>query len=57
MLLTNNSDLWYYNKEALLWDFFLKGKKKITYFGIMLSIKARKLEGEHSKLAKGAAYP
>lgn len=37
--------------------FFLKGKKKITYFGIMLSIKARKLEGEHSKLAKGAAYP
>lgn len=28
MLLTNNSDLWYYNKEALLWDFFLKGKKK-----------------------------
>lgn len=38
--------------------FFFKGeKKKITYFGIMLSIKARKLEGEHSKLAKGVAYP
>lgn len=28
MLLTNNSDLWYYNKEALLWDFFFKGEKK-----------------------------
>lgn len=32
-------------------------RKKITYLGIMLSIKARKLEGEYSKLASGAAYP
>lgn len=34
--------------------FFLREKKKITYLGIMLSIKARKLEGEYSKLACGA---
>lgn len=37
--------------------FFLREKKKITYLGIMLSIKARKLEGEYSKLASGAVYP
>lgn len=55
MLLTNNSDLWDYNGETLVWVFFKR--KKITYLGIMLSIKARKLEGEYSKLASGAAYP
>lgn len=57
MLLTNNNDLWYYNKETLVWDFLLRERKKIMYLGIMLSIKAKKLEVEYSKQANGIVYP
>lgn len=37
-------------------DFFVKGKK-MTYVGIMLSIKSRKLEGEYSELENDDLYP
>lgn len=36
--------------------FFVKGKK-ITYLGIMLSIKAKTLGGKYSKQANGIVYP
>lgn len=55
-MLFNNNDLWYCNKETLVWDFLLR-EKKITYLGIMLYIKANTLEGEYSKWANGIVYP
>lgn len=56
LLLTNNYDLLCSNKETLVGDFLPKGKK-MTYVGILLSIKARKLEGEYSELENGDLYP
>lgn len=56
LLLTNNYDLLYSNKETLVGDFLPRGKK-MTYIGILLSIKARKLAGKYSKLENGGLYP
>lgn len=56
ILLTNNYDLLYSNKETSVGD-FLSGGKKTTHVEIMLSIKGRKLEGKYSELENGDLYP
>lgn len=46
ILLSNNNDFWYCNKETLAWDFFFVQGEMIACLGVMLSIKAKKLEGK-----------